>query len=183
MDVGDTAVTSALAVSGLSVTPAEYVDENVDIDETAFDDLDLVIDASDELTYSGQVTESLLTVGKGKYAQNVDTLTLTTGGNAVLQEYLEDQLDLNAGTLDNVLSNPSGSTDATKVQVLPVPLQPKLVTSSHLTTSLMVVTTCPSTTSLLQSMVRHKSSLPLLTTAITVIHRDLPVCNSRFRYH
>ena len=69
MDVGDTAVTSALAVSGLSVTPAEYVDEDVDIDETEFNDLDLVIAASDELTYAGQVTESSLTVGKGKSAQ------------------------------------------------------------------------------------------------------------------
>ena len=58
MDVGDTAVTSALAVSGLSVTPADYVDEDVDIDTSEMD----LGDAVDmEATYDGIVIKKLNT--------------------------------------------------------------------------------------------------------------------------
>ena len=46
--------------------------------------------------------------------KQIETLTLTTGGASVLQTSLENDLNLNLGTLDNVLSNPSGSTDATE---------------------------------------------------------------------
>ena len=58
MDVGDTAVTSALAVSGLSVTPAEYVDEVVDIDTS---EMDFGEDVDMETTYSGLVMKKLNT--------------------------------------------------------------------------------------------------------------------------
>ena len=96
VDVGDTSVTSSLAIKDLVVKPAALIDKVVDVAPTA-----PLSAATTSITTAGQVSSS----GSGL----TTAFALNTGGSAVLQSNLEATLGLTLDTLDN-----TGSGNATE---------------------------------------------------------------------